>query len=85
NVLLKALGHEQFESVQEALEMAFARYGLPERINADNGPPWGSPVPRALTTLGAWLIRLGVRLSHSRPGHPQTNGKDERFHRTMQA
>ena len=85
NVLLRALGNEQFESVQEALAKAFARYGLPERINADNGPPWGSPVPRALTTLGAWLIRLGVRLSHSRPGHPQTNGKDERFHRTMQA
>jgi hypothetical protein len=35
--------------------------------------------------LGVWLIRLGVRLSHSRPAHPQTNGKDERFHRTMQA
>jgi hypothetical protein len=31
------------------------------------------------------LIRLGVRLSYSRRAHPQTNGKDERFHRTLKA
>jgi hypothetical protein len=28
-------------------------------------------------------MRLGIRVSHSRPGHPQTQGKDERFHRTL--
>lgn len=33
--------------------------------------------------MGAWLARLGVRLSHSSPFHPQTQGKDERFHRTL--
>jgi hypothetical protein len=32
-----------------------------------------------------WLIRLGIRVSHSRPAHPQTNGKDERFHRSLKA
>ncbi len=34
-----------------------------------------------------WLVKLGIRvsLSHSRPHHPQTNGKDERFHRTLKA
>lgn len=85
NVVLHALANEQFASVQQVLQHTFERYGLPERINADNGPPWGAPMPGALTTLGIWLIRLGVRLSHSRPAHPQTNGKDERFHRTMQA
>ncbi|WP_236636931.1 integrase core domain-containing protein, partial [Ralstonia pickettii] len=35
---------------------------------ADNGAPWGSPTrPGQLTGLGVWLIRLGVRLSYSRP------------------
>ena len=85
NVVLHALDNERREPVQRVLQSTFERYGLPERINADNGPPWGAPMEGALTTLGVWLIRLGVRLSHSRPLHPQTNGKDERFHRTMSA
>ena len=83
NVVLQALDNERREPVQQALQAAFERYGLPERINADNGPPWGSSMEGALTGLGVWLIRLGVQLSHSRPLHPQTNGKDERFHRTL--
>jgi transposase InsO family protein len=85
NIVLQALDNERREPVRFALQAAFERFGLPQRINADNGPPWGSPTPGALTTLGVWLIRLGVRLSHSRPLHPQTNGKDERFHRTLAA
>lgn len=83
NILLRALSGERREPVKEALHSAFECFGLPERINADNGAPWGSPTPGALTALGVWLIRLGVKLTHSRPMHPQTNGKDERFHRTM--
>jgi transposase InsO family protein len=85
NVVLHALGDERRESVQPVLQRAFERYGLPERINADNGPPWGNKGQPGLTGLAVWLIRLGVRLSYSTPLHPQTNGKDERFHRTMKA
>lgn len=89
NVVLKALRQETRADVQAALSEAFGRYGMPLRINADNGPPWGSHVRgterRALTQLGVWLIQLGIELTHSRPRHPQTNGKDERFHRTLQA
>lgn len=86
NIVLQALGGERREPVQATLQRAFEHYGLPERINADNGQPWGCPSePGVLTGLGVWLIRLGVKLSHSRPMHPQTNGKDERFHRTLAA
>ena len=73
--------------VHERLTATFRRYGLPERINVDNGAPWGhgwAETPGlAFTPLTVWLLRLGVRVSHSRPYHPQTNGKDERFHRTL--
>jgi transposase InsO family protein len=85
NIVLKALGDQQRKPVMAALLDAFRRYGLPERINADNGPPWGTGGVGVLSELGVWLVRLGVHLSYSRPAHPQTNGKDERFHRTMVA
>jgi len=85
NIALRACVNEQHDTVQTALQDVFRRYGLPERINTDNGHPWGSSGGNYLTALGAWLMRLGVRVSHSTPLHPQTNGKDERFHRTLKA
>lgn len=83
NVLLKACANENTETVQQALIDAFRRYGLPYRMNMDNGSPWGNQGFKDLTVLTVWLMRLGVAVSHSRPYHPQTNGKDERFHRTL--
>ena len=50
---------------------------------ADNGPPWGNEPFHPHTRLTAWLIRLGISVSHGRPYHPQTQGKEERFHRTL--
>jgi transposase InsO family protein len=85
NVCLKALGNEQTLSVQDALSHSFRCYGLPQRIITDNGAPWGDTPEHPYTRLGVWLIRLGISLSHSRPYHPQTLGKDERFHRTLKA
>ncbi len=63
----------------------FRRYGLPDWITCDNGPPWGSSGRNYYTAMGVWLLRLGIGISHSRPHHPQTQGKDERFHRTLEA
>lgn len=84
NLILQALVNEQRACVQPVLQQAFERYGLPRRINADNGNPWGNPRhPGELTGLAVWLIRLGVRIGYSRPMHPQTNGKEERFHQTF--
>lgn len=83
NLCLAACGNEQRSTVQEAMTATFERYGLPERITADNGPPWGMTGAEGLTQLEVWLIRLGIRISHSRAYHPQTQGKDERFHRTL--
>jgi len=68
---------------QAAIIEVFRRYGLPEAITCDNGPPWGTRFAGHYTRFGVWLLRLGIRLFHSRPHHPQTQGKDERFHRTL--
>lgn len=86
NLALRACKQQRCQDVQAHLREVFERYGLPLRINTDNGPPWGSPSqPGQITELSIWLIRLGIRVSFSRPYHPQTNGKDERFHRSLKA
>jgi transposase InsO family protein len=85
NLRLHALTRTDTPAVREQLIHVFERYGLPLRINADNGSPWGTPKDsgQSLSELAVWLIRQGVRMSFSAPHHPQTNGKLERFHRTL--
>jgi transposase InsO family protein len=86
NLVLKACGDQQIPTVKAALIEAFERYGLPRCLLSDNGPPWGSyGQDNNWTRLGAWLVRLGITLIHGRPNHPQTQGKEERFHRTLTA
>ena len=78
-----ACPNQQRTIVEEALTDTFRRYGLPASMLADNGPPWGPSGGGGLTAFEAWLIRLGITVRHGRPYHPQTQGKVERFHRTL--
>lgn len=80
---IKACKNEQCLSVKKQLIYVFEKYGLPEQINVDNGNPWGNSKLLPYTALTVWLMQLGIRVTHSRPRHPQTNGKCERFHRTL--
>jgi transposase InsO family protein len=82
---LRACANEQTATVQRVLTDLFACYGLPRRMLMDNGAPWGDDREHPWTPLTVWLLRLGVAVSHGRPYHPQTQGKDERFHRTLNA
>jgi len=84
-LVLKACSAQGTETVRAALIEAFRRYGLPRRMTMDNGVPWGTcgDEQNHYTALTVWLLRLGVLITHSRPRHPQTQGKDERFHRTL--
>jgi len=70
-------------TVRAHLTALFRRYGLPEAMLADNGSPWGGSGAQGYTAFEAWLLRLGIALHHGRPYHPQTQGKDERFHRSL--
>ena len=85
SLVLAACANEQTETVRQQLIIAFRRYGLPERLITDNGSPWGDGPGNPFTPLGVWLIEHGIKISHSRPYHPQTMGKDERFHRSLKA
>lgn len=82
---LAACDNEQSRTVQGHLDRTFRCYGLPESFFVDNGSPWGDASGEHFTRLGVWLLKLGIRLIHSRPYHPQSRGKNERFHRTLKA
>jgi transposase InsO family protein len=85
SIVLKACLNEQTETVRGALTAAFRQYGLPNQMISDNGSPWGNHGHNSFTKLAVWLIRLGILISNSLPGHPETLGKDERFHKTLKA
>lgn len=85
NLCLEACENQRSLTVQEKLTDVFRHYGLPDRMTMDNGSPWGCDKEHPFTPLTLWLIRLGIKVSHSRPYHPQTQGKDERFHRSLRA
>jgi transposase InsO family protein len=89
NICLKACQDQQKETVQKELINVFRKYGMPYMILADNGSPWGASGEintdgtRCFTTLEKWFIQLNIKLIHGRPFHPQTQGKEERFHKTL--
>lgn len=81
---LKACPDETLLTVQTQLTAIFEQYGLPECILMDNGSPWGYDLDSRHTRLTVWMMRLGIAITHGRPFHPQTQGKDERLNRTLQ-
>lgn len=85
NVALEACANQLGTTVKGHLTNCFRHYGLPLRMVMDNGAPWGNEPEHPYTPLTVWLMCLGIAVSHGRPYHPQTQGKDERFHRTFKA
>lgn len=85
SICLSACADETRKTVKERLTHMFRCYGLPLAMLMDNGPPWGHGRKSRYTTLSVWLLHLGINVIHSRPLHPQTLGKGERFHRTLKA
>jgi transposase InsO family protein len=83
SVVLRACEGMGRSLVKRHLETAFQAYGLPKVMLVDNGAPWSSGTMGEWTKLSVWLLRLGIDVIHSRVRHPQTLGKDERFHRTL--
>jgi transposase InsO family protein len=70
--------------VVRTLHKAAAIWGYPESFLTDNGLIFGARHQHAMAgTMELELLSLGISSKHSRPYHPQTCGKVERFHETM--
>ncbi len=81
---LFALTSPSRDSVQPCVERCFEIYGVPEAMLMDHGTPWWhANNAHGLTRLSVGLIKQGIRLIYGSIAHPQTQGKVERFHRTM--
>ena len=84
-IALAANGSTQGALVQRELEQAFQRCGVPDGMLMDHGTPWWSMSSAwGSTHLSLWLMRQGIRLHWSGFRHPQTQGKVERFHGSLQ-
>jgi hypothetical protein len=66
-----------------SFEWALRRYGMPAQLLSDNGSCFTGRLIGGEVEFERRLGALGIKMIHSRPYHPQTCGKLERFHRTM--
>jgi transposase InsO family protein len=84
NLLAKTRGTTTGTDVLASFRIAFRRHGIPASVLTDNGAIFtGKPRRGGRVALEIELDLLGVRFHHSRPYHPQTCGKVERFHQTQ--
>jgi transposase InsO family protein len=71
-------------AVVEIFHGAAQRWGYPASVLTDNGAIFNAAVRHgSLTVFQTELESLGIVYKHSRPYHPQTCGKVERFHQTL--
>ncbi len=74
---LKAVPAATGSAAFDALSAAAQQHGWPQRFLSDNAKAYRE-------TLATAVGSLGVDHRHGRPYHPQTQGKIERFHQTLQ-
>ena len=61
---------------------AFYEYGMPNSVLSDNGAQFAG-FRQGYTQFEKWLMNHNILPIHGRINHPQTQGKIERFHRTL--
>ena len=71
------------QSVRRLFAHTCELYGTPASVLSDNGAIYNAGARGGRTGFESDLISAGVLYKHSRPYHPQTCGKVERWHRTL--
>ena len=84
NLCTEALTGEKFSDVKLVYKRLFRENGVPRIHLCDNGNPWGTPQSTGYTKFEVWFMDQGILTIHGRPLHPQTQGKEERYNRTLQ-
>ena len=69
--------------VVRSFHFAADQYGFPASLLTDNGAVFTGKMRKGKVLLESELERLGITYKNSRPYHPQTCGKVERFHQTL--
>jgi transposase InsO family protein len=82
-VVAKAFPKVRAHEVVSIFYEAISRHGLPESLLSDNGAVFTAAPRNGRCAIESELIALGILYKHSRPYHPQTCGKIERFHQTL--
>jgi transposase InsO family protein len=62
---------------------AAAQHGYPASVVSDNGAIFTAEARHGVCVMETEMLTLGISFKHSRPYHPQTCGKVERFHQTL--
>lgn len=81
----RIVGGPRSADVRPVFRRVFRRFGVPEVLRVDNGPPFGSRGVCGLSALSVWWLQLGIRVEFLEPSHPEQNGAHERMHRTLKA
>ena len=85
---LEALRWQQgmtMAGVRETVSEVFEQAGVPPQRLLDPGVPWWNMESGiGLTQFSVWLMKQGIDLIFSGYRHPQTQGKGERFHGSLQ-
>lgn len=82
-IMCTHLDRKRVVDVWKVLSQAFLEYGLPKRFRTDNGPPFATTGVGRLSMLSVNLIKAGVTPEWINPGHPEENGRHERFHKSL--
>lgn len=69
--------------VVRVFHQARSCFGTPASVLSDNGAVYTGKFRLGRVLFESELDRLGVTFKHSKPNHPQTCGKVERFHQTL--
>ena len=69
--------------VVRTMHRAAQIHGYPASFLTDNGAIFTASYRGGMAAMESELLSLGIASKHSRPYHPQTCGKIERFHQTL--